>query len=515
MNPPWYFPVDLNKEGNRVTGADKTNWTPYYITYDVPPGSVWINELNLNENPATIANANKVFMNPYIEIAQPSWMDLTGWRMEILNLYYTPRLAWRIESRGPIQPALGANGYGLFVIGPSDMPPYPQLSTTTTVHQVINNLMGDPGTTLYPGGFRLVRPMGMYEQAISYDWDRGTVAWTTGDTFANNESAPQTPFKYVGREHYNGSLSFTGDVNAVTGRYVRVDSTNTWAPGFANYNWTPGRMNVGQTFPSVPMPGGSNALITSTLFSPDGQTHGWQNNLRLNPLQFKIKKGQGTNLVLVAEPWFRFYNVFSNNVQMLSPLQQTTATNFTAVLDNIQTNINLVSDLKLAPSVIGSVTTPGMIDWLQQFNDRALSPSYLGATGTNAPLSMAEKYWLDMDPTKTNRLLFSSATNPVAAPFGLWLTLQMAIITEAGNTNRITHLLGDSAIMVWAKNSFSPDPFSPYGQYWISENSFNSNFLSRTWLNAYTNSSAWFKWSLNAKDKRLSTHELINDELSP
>jgi hypothetical protein len=513
VNPTWYFPVDLNKEGNTVTGAAKTNWTPYYITYDVPPGSVWINELNLNENAAAIGP--KVFLNPYIEIAQPAWMDLTGWRMEILNLYYTPRLAWRIESRGAIQPALGAGGYGLFVVGPYDfeattaIPPYPPLSSTTTVHQAIQNLRGDAGSSLYPGGFRLIRPMGMYEHAIAYDWDRNTVSWVTGDDFVNNEPAPQTPFKYVGSEYYNGSLSYTGTVNVATGRYVRVDSTNTWQPGSSTFNWTPGRMNVGQTFPAVPMPGGSNVLITSTLTSPDGLTHGWQNNIRQNPLQFKMKKGQGTNFVFVADPWFRFYGITSNSVQLLSPAQQTTITNYVMGLNNIQTNINLLSDLRLAPSVIDSMTTPGMIDWLQQFADRALAPSYYGATGTNTPLSMTEKYWLDIDPTQTNRFLFfNKAIEP--DPYGLWLTLEMATINQAGITNRITHLLGDSMVSVWAKNSFSADPWRVFGQYWISNQSFDSNYLSRTWLNAYTNASAWFKWSLDANDQRLSTNELIN-----
>jgi hypothetical protein len=512
-NPSWYFPVDLNKEGNKVTGAPKPAWTPYYITYDVPPGSVWINELNLNENSSDIGP--KVFINPYIEIAQPAWMDLSGWRMEIQNLYYETRLAFRIEAATAVQPALGANGYGLFVIGPyafeatTATPPYPPLSTTTTVHQAIQNIRGSAGASLYPGGYRLVRPMGMYEHAIAYEWDRDTVNWATGETFVNNEPAPQTPFKFVGREHYNGSLAFTGTVESVSGQYARTDTTNTWQPGLTTFNWTPGKMNIGQTFPIAPVPGGSNVLITSTLVSPDGLTHGWQNNFRQNPLQFKLKKGQGTNFVYVAEPWFRFYGVTSNNVQLLSPAQQTSITNYSLALVDVQTNINILSDLRLAPSVIGSVTTPGMIEWLQQYPDRALAPSYFGAVGTNSPLSMTEKYWLDMDPTQTNRLLFSNkAIEPDT--FGLWLTLEMATINQAGQTNRLTRLLGDSMVSIWIKESFTAQPYRVFGQYWISDRSFDSNYWARTRINAYTNTSAWFKWRLDINDQRLATNELIN-----
>lgn len=517
VNPPWYFPVDFNKEDHTVTGAPKTNWTPYYITYDVPPGSVWINELNLNENSSAIGP--KVFINPYIEVAQPAWMDLTGWTLDVLNEYHEKRISKRIESAGPLQPALGANGYGLFVIGPFDYeattasPPYPPLSTTTTVHQSIQNIRGDFGASLYPGGYRLKRPMGMYEHAIAYEWDRSVVSWKTGEDWVNLEPAPQTPFKFVGREYYNGALAYTGKVQVASGQYVRTDDTNSWEQGVVTFNWTPGRMNIGQTFPQAPVPGGSNVLITSTLVSPDGQTHGWQNNLRQNPLQFKLKKGMGTNFVFVAEPWFRFYGVTSNSVQLLSPAQQTVITNYAIALNNIQTNINLASDLRLAPHVINEVTTPDMIDWLQQYGDRPLAPTYYGPT-TNYPLRLVEEYWLNLDPTETNRFIFANK-NIEPDPNGLWLTLEMATIDNTGQTNKVTFLRGDAMVAIWVKEVGSPYPWRPFGQYWISPLSFDDNYLSRTRINAYTNTSAWFKWTLDSNDQRLSTNELINIPAGP
>ena len=514
-NPSWYFPVDFNRQGNSSTGALKSAWSPYYITYDVPPGSVWINELNLNENANTIVQ--KVFLNPYVEVAQPAWMDLTGWRLDILKDDYSVRLSKRIESRGALQPALNANGYGLFVIGPYDfeatsaVPAYPALSTTTTVHQSVQNIKGDIGVTLYPGGFRLVRPMGMYEHAIAYDWNKLYAG--SGEVFVQNEPVPQTPFMYVGSEHYNGSLSYTGTVIVAAGQYARTDSTNTWAPGMANYNWTPGRANVGQTFPPAPTPGGSNVLVTSTFESPGSLMHGWQNNIRQNPLQFKMKKGQGTNFNYVADSWFRFYGITMNAVQMLLPAEQQTITNYTVVLNNIQTNINLLSDLRLAPSVIGSVTTPEMLAWLQQFGDKALATSYYGTSTTNYPIPFLNQYWLDMDPTQTNRLIFKNRSI-VPDAHGLWLTVEMAKIDGLGTTNRVTHLLGDAMVTVWAKESGSVDPWQPFGQYWLSGRSFDpTNYLSRTRINAYTNSSAWFKWRLGENDQRLSTSELINTPL--
>ena len=502
-NPSWYYPVDFNKQGNVSTGAPKATWSPYYITYDVPPGSVWINEINLYET--TSINGPTVFLNPYIEIAQPAWVDLTGWRMEILSKFYETRLAWNIVSQVAIQPALGANGYGLFVIGPSETTYNPTLSTTTTVHQSVQYLKGRPVDSypyFYPGGFRLKRPMGMYEHAVAYDWDRASVVSPTGDTFVENE-VPKTPFKYVGREHANGSLSFTGTIAVTSGQYVHIDNTNTWAPGLVNYNWTPGLPNIGQTFPLAPTPGGSNVLITSTFVSPDGLTHGWQNDSRQNPLMFKMKKGEGTNFVFVADPWFRFYGITSNNVQILSLAEQTAITNYVLNLNNIQKSINLTSSIKLAPNVINLIKTPDMFVWLTNFVDRPLAPSYFEST----TLSFLEQYWLDLDPTKTNILIFRQE-DIVPDPKGVWLTLKMATIDEAGTTNKVEGLRGDAAVSVWALDNVSPD-YRPFGQYWISPLSFDDNFKSRTRINAYTNDAA-FKWLLDVKDQRLSTSQLTN-----
>jgi hypothetical protein len=347
--------------------------------------------------------------------------------------------------------------------------------------------------------------MGMYEQAIVCDWDPETVAWATGIMFQNGNPL----FRYVGREHNIGSLSFTGAVSITSGLYSRMDNTNTWQQGVSTTNWTPGKMNIGQIFPVSPVPGGSNVLIISTLLSPDNQTHGWQNGVRLNPLMFKMRKGTGTNFTYVAERWFRFYNFISNNVQVLLPGQQTSITNYSISLMDVQTNMNLIADLRLAPSVINDVTTADMITWLQQYGDLPLAPTYYGA-GTNTLLGLLEEYWLDLNPTQTNRLIFEQKS-VLPDTNGLWLTLEMATVNQSGFTNRITSLRGDAMVAAWARDSFvSVLPWKSLRQYWISPNSFDSNFLARTRINGYTNGTAWFKWTLDHENKLIATNELIN-----
>jgi len=517
VNPSWYFPVDFNRVGNTSTGALKTTWSPYYIVYDVPPGAVWINELNLNEDDALLAQNHKVFMNPYVEIAQPAWMSLQGWTVEVLN---KDRYIWRtdlLNSSTIVSPVLDyGSKYGLFVIGAPDLeainnrPSYPPLSTTCVVHKAVWYMQGKesfyPGSTaaqLYPGGYRLKRPMGMYEQSIAYDYNRQVVSWVTGVHFTN--AAPS--FSYVGREDFNGSLAYTGKVNVTAGRYERTDNTNSWQQGVGPLNWTPGERNLGQEFPVAPMPGGSNVLIISTLLSRDRLTHGWQNGAQKNPLMFKMKKGQATNFNYVADSWFRFYNVFSNNVQLLSPTDQKAITNYTISLVDVQTNTTLVAELWLAPHVTNFVQTADQIAWLRQYNDKPLAPSYF----ETSTLGLQEEYWLNMDPTQTNRFIFNLMTPVPNPPFGLWLTLEMATIDGSGYTNRVTFLRGDAAVSIWLKDT---DPFKPLKsirQYSIGANSFDNNFLSRTFINGFTNNASLFKLFLDHNNQFIATQELLNN----
>jgi hypothetical protein len=122
---------------------------------------------------------------------------------------------------------------------------------------------------------------------------------------------------------------------------------------------------------------------------------------------------------------------------------------------------------------------------------------------------------LNLDPTQSNRLIFAQKS---VAPGtnGLWLTLEMATVNSSGVSNRITFLRGDAMVSPWVKDVVgSILPWRPLNQYWISNRSFDSNYLARTWINAYTNSTAWFKWTLDHNDQRLATNELVNVPAGP
>jgi hypothetical protein len=86
----------------------------------------------------------------------------------------------------------------------------------------------------------------------------------------------------------------------------------------------------------------------------------------------------------------------------------------------------------------------------------------------------------------------------------------MATINGYGVTNKVTHLLGDAMVSIWANEGGSVEPWGPISQYFINDRSFDNAYLSRTRINRTMNGSAWFKWLLHVNDQRLSTNELIN-----
>ena len=247
-NPAWYFPVDLNQ-----TFAAK-GWSPYYIVYDVPLGAVWINEINATDY--VISNGVQqvgIWDNQYIEIAVPAWLDLEGWSVDLVTLAGTRTIT--IPSGLPEQMAV-TNGYAFFVIGdaaPSSIPGTPALPKMD---------YGYPGLTdsyymprMLPGGLRLRRPLGMYEQAIAYDWHPDYGEIFDGLLWASND--PEMRFVYVGNEKEGGSLGVKG-----------ITTTNWFFP----QTWTPGWPNNGQTVPSAEVTMQGVESVASPVFAPGAGT---------------------------------------------------------------------------------------------------------------------------------------------------------------------------------------------------------------------------------------------------
>ena len=245
-NPAWYYPKDLNQT------FSSQGWSPYYIVYGVPLGAVWVNEINAVDY-SVDGNGNPVYGigdNKYIEIAVPAQLDLAGWSVDLVTTsgYVTDTI--KIPSGLPPQVAV-TNGYAFFVIGDAyqweGVPALPKIDYGYY-------WFGNKIPYILPGGLRLKRPSGMYEQAIAYDWMPAYGSPFSGAAWAAND--PQGKFVYVGRENNGGSLSKMS---------VAGDSTNTWV--FPKL-WTPGWPNDGQTVPSADVTMQGIQAAATPVFTP-------------------------------------------------------------------------------------------------------------------------------------------------------------------------------------------------------------------------------------------------------
>jgi len=482
-NPSWYYPVDLNKK------YAAQGWSPYYIVYGVPVGTVWINEVNATDYVVSNGVPQTGFWdNPYIEIAVPAGVNLAGWSVDLVtDTGYVTRSIPILDDY-PVQEAV-TNGYGFFVIGErypqAGLPPLPGLDYTYAglAYYI---------PSVFAGGLRLRRPMGMYEQAIAYDWDPvnyGGPAFS-GETWAAND--PEGQFVYVGREENNGSLSVTNG----TGK-VRAD----WV---FPLSWTPGQPNIGQSI-ELPVLGSSNVWVISTLSSLNGT----QNGQRKLYEAFRMRSGSSSNILYVADDWYRLYSVKVNQVEQLGTPDGVQS--FPVPLVMVRSNVNVDVEIALRRDIADLSLSSEMLNWLLSFGDGKLVPSYYYGTGRE--LTLTELYWLNANPTVTNRLDGGIANFNYDLSTNFFVTVSLAL-----NGTNCTTLQSDARLKLEMTQSLMAPNWWIVGQYILGSDSFDTNHLCRIRLAnpfpeklpAWDPKSAFFHWVIEREDPRITPEPLVN-----
>lgn len=238
VNPPWYFPVDLN--------SGKSNASPYYIVLSCRPGEVWINELNVVDT-AFYPGA----LMQYVELCGRAGVNVSNWWLQVYDINMNTLGHYPITTQ--TQFANQTNGFGFWVLGDA--------ATPNRYATLTNNLPLE-------GGIRLYRSMGAIEHAVCYD----TFSGGNGPLLSG---APYY-FEYIGydSDSWNGPLSMAGS-GSNRADFVWVNNSFAYTPGFANSgqnligeNTVPGTVEIYIVDFRV---AGSNALIVFTgtnTFSP-------------------------------------------------------------------------------------------------------------------------------------------------------------------------------------------------------------------------------------------------------
>ncbi len=487
-NPYWYFPVDLN-----VRYAAQ-GWSPYFFVYGVPLGAVWINEINALDgvvNPETGQTVYGIWDNQYIEIAVPAWLDLAGWSVDLVTSSGYVTRSINLPPGLPEQTAL-TNGYAFFVIGDAyQSPGIPALPKKDYGYPDLSYHM----PRVNPGGLRLRRPLGMYEQAVAYDWDPSPVYGISfyGENWATND--PERRFVYVGIENNGGSLARIGT----------YDSTNTWV---FPQTWTPGTPNIGQQFPlngDALLPGVSNVFVTSLL----NRDKGTQNGRRVTYYQLKLRKGTSTNIFYQADDWYRLTSVKKDQVELLvsgSELQT-----YDLPLPDLQQGVDVLVDISLRQDLSELEGNSRVLDWVLSFDDSDLVPMYYNGR----ILRLEEQYWLDANPTVSNTFEMAITRFVIDPGTNFHLTVKMAL-----NDANKTSLQGDAVLKLEAKGSIVERDWKMMAQYSLNSGSFDSNHTCRLYvpnpfgfiLSDVDPRNLFLRWVIEWQDPRVTVQTLAPND---
>ncbi|MFA7172043.1 MAG: hypothetical protein WC340_01305 [Kiritimatiellia bacterium] len=498
QTPAWYYPIDLNVQ------RSAEGWSPYYMVYGVPEQSVWVNEINVGDvrYDANYNQIHGIWEWAYIEIAVPAWLDLGGWKVDLVtqNSYTTHTIQ---IPQGLPDHTLVTNGYAFFVISESKRP-----SAQTPMLPKSDFGYAGLGAALprnVPGGIRLRRPEGMYEQAIAFDDAKynGYGSSYSGRSWAEND--PEGKFVYVGAEQREGSLSRIGD----------GDSTNTWVyplfpqwtPEHADFakNYTPGMPNGLQPLPNgdALFPGTSNALINSSVT----QLKGTQNGRRVLNYSLRLPIGTTTNIVYDIDDWYRLVSLKSNNVEQLPPASA--LTNYKYDVVQIQGGTTLTAKINLREDLLEYQNDYEVLNWVLGFTEGPLIPMFYN--GRN--LTLKEQHWLDANPTASNEFRCVIRDFSLDAATNLYVRLEMKL-----NEANLEEIQGGAVLKLQSKKNLTDNKWDMLAQFYLTPASFDSNNECRVYVKnpfgyivtEYDQGRLFLRWVIEMDDPRVIIQKLEN-----
>ena len=342
FSPPWYRPLDLNaKHGGEAFSA-------YTILDDIAPGRAWINEANVFGT-VSMTRDNTDSDCQYIEIAQPSGSDISGWNLELIEPLP--------DSDGVVTNTLarfGTNGLNgvkdaqwvdkdanmaFRVIANCQSMTSGRLKyedgtldgvwqVTDSRSQILTRKTAyDSEIVEYrPFGLRLVRSSGIVEHEIVV---LGTGRWygpssgaesdrPSGVAESLNNRTENSGFFYVGVDDDGGEAKSLG-VFQNSGR-TADDWNNTMTK-------TPGRINAGQVIDPDQASSFEQIVLIGLTVAGGHVSQLDVDHFTEERIVLQVKKGAstGTNIVYRTDPWYVISDVDSNGSSVISSLVQTKA----------------------------------------------------------------------------------------------------------------------------------------------------------------------------------------------
>ena len=436
--PPWYSPVDYNV---RFAGR---GWSAFTILDTISPKRAWINEVNIFDGKE--GSDYPGYTNQYVEVAVPQRQPIDGWSLQYIDYNMTTNTLCTFGSDGiaATKTLNETNGY-VFVTVQS-----PHTAVNGSLSSIAGEVDGMWADFDGYGGkldqthamaLKLVRKSGVVEQEIVLV---GTNRWVgtareevySHDTFIGKlEADGHTGVYYVGDEFsstLDTSLGVTNGIGEIKAYWT------------SPMKQTPGRANVNQAVPEdyVILANGTMLRVFSSIGELGKghvrQTFGTLVDSTEDTYVMTFKGEGGTNIVYTIDQWWEIASLTTNNVEVsltqaeregpIYLLENVGAhqSNDVTVVVSAQPRKDLREDYGLTED---NKYTSAVLDWLANgetlngpfANPGKLEDSYFGSvhdlSSTIRPLTLTERYWLDIDPT-TNwvfRAGIVKAPTPVTA----------------------------------------------------------------------------------------------------
>jgi len=432
-NPSWYGSVNLN---DTFTNAANTtaSFSPYYLIYSCPPGSIWINEVWNNYN----TSSKKDYPDgstPYefIALCGKGGIDISGWR---LNVYLkgSDDESYEVDLQESYQFGQGAilpsdyNGWGFYVVGDEGTP---------NVDYVLAGKKGGStdafkATTIAIELLRNGGESGILECAC-YVGSASANPKNPNAAFSQRISIPTKNLKNAGFSYALLDGNTDEDNPVYTNKIVGTSDNPQlwyWALGYP----TPGEVNrntsnvVNQSF--------STAITTYFLLDSmiiEGASYGTQNGKK-TPILENIISGTSTSIVYLARSFYRITALTSNNVSIEEAVGQPS---YTFRIDSMSEPV--INSVSFGPKEGYSVD---MISW---FNDNGWSEEEIEA-GDGDDYSPEEEYLLDTNPTRFTTV--SAQTTSISLDdgnatlgLGLWRTNWSERTTASGTATAVSSAL--------------------------------------------------------------------------
>ena len=438
-NPSWYSPIDYNA---KYSGGDTNKFVPYTILDPVSPGRAWINEVNYNDGDRSQNGGNKSETNQFVEIAVPSGVDMTGWklRMTDINMVTYPLL-----TLGDGAPAtktkygVPSGDYDLYVVqspATASAGGIRDRATGNLVADATWNSESTPKGVMYPNTiksgtlqyympyqFELLRPSGIVEHQIvvggTNEW-RGTAYGNLYDgTNLVHELDVVIPSEkrfYAGDDNARKADGATFSSFGVTGSAHGEEGG--WS---AEMVFTPGRFNEGQDELEnwyLPPLGSTLSVYARTL---GGHIHQTVEDETSDYIRIIMYSGGSTNIDYTIDTWYAISNiaVWAENGKTNYYAADVTGS-YRLYLHNVTQTTYVVASEGIDPRLPAAGFdpsgryAPAIMNWLSagMADDRPFANQGgdvyharfkgLNNADNEFEMSLEQMYWLDIDPTMSN-----------------------------------------------------------------------------------------------------------------